>query len=104
MSSDARTPAAAPPRVHRLPSFVRTVVVPREARGTPLERVEWLTPYSAETIAEDVRRAGPGARLEVTVSSTASDTVVEAVGSLFGWLRDEGFEVVVRRDPPRAED
>ena len=44
--------------LHRLPSLVRVRVVPPAAAGwRELERVSWLTPYEAETIGEDARRA-----------------------------------------------
>ena len=45
------------------PIWARIVPPAGEPRGT-LERTGWLTPYIAETIAEDAVRAGRGARLE----------------------------------------
>ena len=38
------------------------------AGGVNLERAIWLTPYAAETMAEDVFGTGPDARFEVTVA------------------------------------
>ncbi|TMB54273.1 MAG: hypothetical protein E6J56_11445 [Deltaproteobacteria bacterium] len=58
--------------------------------------MSWLTPYEAETIGEDARRAGPGTRLEVTVPRPADDARLAAVRSLFGWLAAKGIDVVVR--------
>lgn len=84
--------------VHRLPSFVRTRVTAAPG-GSPgmLERGTFLTPYGAEEIAQEARRAGRGARLEVTVPASASDEGVAAVDSLFAWLREKGVAVVVHR-------
>jgi len=81
----------------RLPSLVRVRVVPPATAGwRELDRVSWLTPYEAETIGEDARRAGPGTRLEVTVPRPADDARLAAVRSLFGWLAAKGIDVVVR--------
>ncbi|TMA38286.1 MAG: hypothetical protein E6J75_11880 [Deltaproteobacteria bacterium] len=83
---------------HRLPSLVRVRVVPPSAAGwRDLERVSWLTPYEAETIGEDARRAGPGTRLEVTVPGPSSDATLAAVRSLFEWLGTKGIDVIVVR-------
>jgi len=80
----------------RLPSFVRVrVIPPPDARASVLERVTWLTPYEAETIGEDARRAGPGTQLEVTVPGPTTAPGIEAVRLLFAWLRPKGIEVVV---------
>jgi len=43
-----------------------------------LERTGWLTPYTAETIAEDAVRAAAGATLELTVAESASEGLVRA--------------------------
>jgi hypothetical protein len=84
---------------YRLPSLVRVRLVPPPgARASPLDRVTWLTPYEAETIGEDARRAGPGARLEVLIPGPASTTRLEAVKTLFAWLGAKGIDVSVRVD------
>ncbi len=84
--------------MHHLPSVVRTrVFAARDGAARP-ERVSWLDPYSAETIAAEARRAGAGARLEITLPKRTGSDGLEAVESLFGWLRARGIEVVVRRD------
>jgi hypothetical protein len=84
--------------VHHLPSVVRTrVIAAREGRAR-LEHVGWLDPYTAETITAEARRAGPGARLEITIPKRAASDREAAVESLFGWLRERGVEVVIRRD------
>ena len=38
-----------------------------------LQRAGELTPYAAETICDDALRAGPGARLEITVAAGTDD-------------------------------
>ena len=63
-----------------------------------IHRACWLTPYTAETIADDALRAGRGARLEVAVPSTLSDASVTALQEDLAWLGDRGVQVSVRRD------
>jgi len=97
----ARPQAAHEPIVYRLPSFVRTRVT-AAPRGSAwrLKRVTWLTPYTAEEIAQEARRAGAGAQLEVSVPTCTSDADVAAVDRLFAWLREKGVSVAVRRQDP----
>ncbi len=73
------------------------VVSPRESGGE-LQHGGWLTPYTAETIAENALRAGRGARLEVAVPSSLSDDGVAELQHEFAWLGDRGVQVSVRRD------
>lgn len=75
--------------------FRPTGDVPMLERGGP------LTPYTAETLADDVLRTGPGARLEVTVTGASDDGVLDRVRSQFAWLSSHGIEVLVNgtRDP-----
>ena len=55
-------------------AFIRARVVSRrDERTGELQRTGELTPYAAETIGEDALRAGPGARLEVTVDAGTND-------------------------------
>lgn len=84
--------------VHHLPSLVRARVVPAGERGRVMEHVTWLTPYMAETIAHDARRAGPGARLEIIVPEKTAAAGLAAVEALFAWLSAKGIAVTVRRD------
>ena len=97
----ARPQAAHEPIVYRLPSFVRTRVT-AAPRGSAwrLKRVTWLTPYTAEEIAQEARRAGAGAQLEVSVPTCTSDADVAAGDRLFAWLREKGVSVAVRRQDP----
>jgi hypothetical protein len=81
---------------HHLPSVIRTrVVSPTGYAG--LERVVWITPYAAETIGQTARRAGQGARLEITVPTSTSAEGIAAVEALFAWLLAKGISVSVLR-------
>src|SRR5579862_837938 len=92
----------------------RPTVIPRDderpvalrARLTPadsdhpwaVERVLLLTPYAAESLADDALRAGAGAHLELRVAPRASETVISRIRTLFSSLNEHGIEVEVRRD------
>jgi acyl carrier protein len=62
-----------------LPQRIRVRIVPAagEASGI-LERTGWLTPYTAEAIAEDAVRAGLGARVELTIAAATTEAFVRA--------------------------
>ena len=78
---------------------VRVRVVPPPGRSTgDLERTDWLTPYTAETIAEDALRSGPGARLEVSVPPDLSDAELAGFRDQLAWLDDRRIQVRVWRD------
>jgi acyl carrier protein len=79
--------------------LVRIVPAAGEENGT-LRRTGWLTPYAAETIAEDAVRAGAGATLELTVPDGTADSVAR-IERRFAWLRERGVRVSVRRDGRR---
>ena len=80
------------------------IVPPTGNRTTILHRAEWLTPYSAQTIAEDALRAGRGARLDVTVPADATVADVARVEEQFARVANRGVEVIVRRtDRMRGE-
>jgi len=80
-------------------AFIQACVVSTagEWRGE-LQRAGELTPYAAQTIAEDALRAGPGARLEVTVDGDTDDAGLGRVQDQFAWLRARGIQVDVHRD------
>jgi acyl carrier protein len=80
--------------------WMRIVPAGDGSSGT-LERTGWLTPYTAETIAEDAVAAGRGARLEVTVAASATAGFAR-VQRQFAPLAARGVQVTVRRDdrPP----
>jgi acyl carrier protein len=92
------------------PSLIWARVVPAESEASTrgLQRVGWLTPYTAETIAEDALRAGRGARLEVTVPPSVTDASLVHLQDRFAWLGERGVTVSVRRDhhlaPGRSSD
>lgn len=74
------------------------VFSPRNHTGGDIQRAGWLTPYTAENIAEDALRAGRGARLEVAVPPNVSDALLARLQHEFGWLGDRGVQVTIRRD------
>jgi acyl carrier protein len=74
------------------------VVSPRTGAHADLQRAGWLTPYAAQTIAEDALRAGPGARLEMSVPTSVSDDRLARLRDQFAWLSRRGVQVSVRRD------
>ena len=82
------------------PMQIHARVVPPPARpnDAPLQRAGWLTPYTAQTIAEDALTAGPGTRLELTVPAKLSDLVVTRLQQQFAWLGDRGVSVQVQRE------
>jgi len=67
------------------------------AEGT-LERAGLLTPYLAETLADDVLRSGPGSRIEVMVPAPAEEQALQHVRKTFSWLADRGVQVLVQRE------
>lgn len=67
----------------------------KEFAGT-LERLCVLTPYAAETIADDAVRAGRGSRLEVTVAAADGEDAVTRVRARFASLATRGINLVVR--------
>jgi acyl carrier protein len=79
------------------PQRIWTRIVPPagESRSI-LERTGWLTPYTAETIAEDVERAEEGARIELTIAAATAESFVRA-RRRFAGLGKPGVQVTVRR-------
>ncbi|HJQ83061.1 MAG TPA: acyl carrier protein [Candidatus Binatia bacterium] len=73
-------------------------IVSARPAGGETEHAGWLTPYTAETIAEDALRAGNGARLEVAVPDTLGDEAMARLQHQFAWLGNRGVQVNVRRD------
>ena len=63
-----------------------------------LERVVALTPYAIQTIAEDARRMGRGAVLELTLLASADDVALVWVERRFSALSAHGIQVKVRRE------
>jgi acyl carrier protein len=88
---DARRAEPAPP-------VLAHVVPPNKSGGATLERAGVLTPYVAETIAEDALRAGQGSQLEITLPAGTTDDGLEWTRDQFAWLGYRGVEVLIRRD------
>ena len=81
------------------PAPVRVRLVPAPGRTAgDLERADWLTPYTAQTIAEDAVRSGPGARLEVSVPSDLTDADLAGFYDQLATLDGRDISVRVRRD------
>lgn len=86
------------PRTPVAPIPLRARISTPELRpGWYLERAIVLNPYAVETIAEDVRHAGPGAHLEVTAGRGTSATTLAWLRQRFGALRLRGIVVDVHR-------
>ncbi|HLK10697.1 MAG TPA: acyl carrier protein [Candidatus Binatia bacterium] len=84
------------------PMLVRARVVPPGVTGdAALLHAGPLTPYLIESIAEDARRAGEGAALEVTVPPATTDADLGRLTRQLGPLADRGVHVSVRRDGHR---
>jgi len=66
------------------------------AGGLMIERSAPLTPYTVQAVSDDVRRAGPGAVLEVLVSGADAQRAVARARALFSRLEQKGIEVRVR--------
>lgn len=91
-------------RVTSEPLFVRArVVSPASRAPAGITRAEWLSPYTVDAIADECRRAGRGARLEVTVGAELSDAALEEVYRRLERISARGTPVVVRRETPLDE-
>jgi len=66
------------------------------AGGLTIERSAPLTPYTVQAVSDDVRRAGPGAVLEVLVSGNDGQRTAARARALFSRLEQKGIEVRVR--------
>ena len=84
----------APPRVWARVAHLR------DRRRTVLHRADLLTPYAAETIADDALRAGDGAELDLTVAAGTSAGALALVHERFAALEHRGIRVSVRRESP----
>jgi hypothetical protein len=82
------------------PSVVlRSLLAPPARKpGGVLARMDRLTPYAVETIAEDALRLGKGARLEATVPAETGDAGLAYAERVLGGLRKWGVHVHVARE------
>ena len=78
--------------------LIRTCLV--RGRMATLHRAGMLTPYLAQLIADDVRRAGPHARLEIRIETDCDEATTAEVRERFAAL--DGVRVVLRRARPDA--
>jgi len=87
-----------PPTINEFdaPGFSARVAAPRGSRV--IERSGSLTAYAAETLAEDAKRTGSGARLEINLQGGASDTFLAKLRERLGGLRDQGVPLYIRRN------
>jgi len=79
------------------PPHVSARIVPAKGRRRTgvLERTGWLTPYLAQTIADAGRRAGRGARIELTIAPGGPESLAKLRGQFAG-LAERGIVVSVR--------
>jgi acyl carrier protein len=74
--------------------WMRIVAATGESVGT-LDWTDRFTPYTAETIAEDARRAGTTSHVEVTVASSTGEDLAR-VRQKLARVCGHGVEVIVR--------
>src|SRR5256885_17228240 len=83
------------------PPYVWARVAQLHGKGrTVLHRADLLTPYAAETIAEDALRAGDGAELDLTVAAGTSAGALAPVPERFAPPGPRGVRGGVRRGDP----
>jgi acyl carrier protein len=92
-----RARCAAEARGAEPPARVWLRIVPAAGSSGTLERTGWLTPYTAETIAGDAMRAGPGAKLQLTIAAHTAEGFVRAQRQFAG-LGKRGVLVTIQRD------
>jgi acyl carrier protein len=79
-------------------AFVETRVAPADERaGGVLQRAGWLTPYLTQMIADDARRAGRGARVDVRVVSSAASGIAALLERALDRVGARGAAVSVKR-------
>ena len=84
-----------------VPVVVRVHRHPAHEDPSLLERAGLLTPYLAETLADDVLRAGPGGGIEIFVHDSVDAATRDRVHDAFAWIANRGVDVVVRGSRPR---
>ena len=92
-----RARCAAEARGAEPPARIWLRIVPAAGSSGTRERTGWLTPYTAETIAQDAVRAGPGAKLQLTIAAHTANGFVRAQRQ-FARLGKRGVLVTVQRD------
>ena len=88
-------PAAASPT----PPFVRVRITPGgRAAGPWIERTGWLTPYLAETVANEAARLGESTRVDVWVAGEAAWNSIVGASARFARLSADGIRSLVHRE------
>jgi len=75
--------------------LVRVVPAEGTPQGGTVHRALLLTPYAAETLAEEALHAGPGASLEIRLRGRVGAGVITRVRTLFARLLARGVPVHV---------
>ena len=86
-------------RHDRSPVLISVQIVGADKATGGLWRVCAFTRYNTQTIVEDALWMGPGARLEVSVPSHASDGAVRTLDNRLARLRGRNIHVSIRRKP-----
>ena len=87
------------------PSFVRIRITRRgRAEGPWIERTGWLTPYLAETVADEAARLGDATRVDVWVAADAAWNTIVGANGRFARLSANGIRSFVHREGPRSAE
>ena len=73
-------------------------VAAAEPGSPPIERIDCLTPYAVETLADDLQWAGSGARLEIRIPTGTTDDRLAGLEARLARLSDRGIRVCILRD------
>lgn len=78
-----------------MPEPFRSRLVPANTGAAEIRRIGWLTPESVQSLLDDSRLCGRGARLEIRLSSKTPAEGREWLASLTSRLRRRGISVEV---------
>ena len=68
------------------------------AAGPWIERTGWLTPYLAETVANEAARLGESTRVDVWVAGEAAWNSIVGASARFARLSADGIRSLVHRE------
>jgi hypothetical protein len=77
------------------PEPFRSRLVPADHEAAEIRRIGWLTPESVQSLVEDSRLCGRGARLEIRLAEPAPRVTRNWVDPLTAALRRRGISVQV---------
>lgn len=77
------------------PEPFRSRLVPADGESAEIRRIGWLTPESVDSLVEDSRLCGRGARLEIRLSESHSHADRAWLTTLRATLRRRGVSVEV---------